>query len=310
MTQTVKGDLVLATEIDPYPLLKELESQIEVLFEQHKEASRKRDWGYRKYLPHPLEMKEYWGDPRERPPLSEVAYQTVMMANLTEQNLPWYVRGLAETFKTAPPSLHEFLNWWTAEESQHSALFDSYLYFTNNGDHEERQILVRDTIRRGWTTDIAYPFQIICYVAIQEQTTYAFYVCAANVLKKEDPKLAQAFLQVAGDEILHMKFYREIVKLHIELAPEYINPLAREMLYFQMPGHVMPDFKERSGFLAKHGVFGPEHFYHYVVGAMWKEWDITKHLPFLKEELRERLLKFKSILQKRYSRSTFASARR
>ena len=127
MTQTVKGDLVLATEIDPYPLLKELEPQIEVLFEQHKEASRKRDWGYRKYLPHPLEMKEYWGDPRGRPPLTEVAYETVMMTNLTEQNLPWYVRGLAETFKTAPPSLHEFLNWWTAEESQHSALFASYL---------------------------------------------------------------------------------------------------------------------------------------------------------------------------------------
>ena len=135
-------------------------------------------------------------------------------------------------------------------------------------------------------------------------------MCAADALKEEDPKLAQAFLQIAGDEILHMRFYREVVKLHLEIAPEYINPLARELLYFQMPSYVLPDSVERSRDLAKHGIFGPEHQYHYVLGLLWKEWDIDKYLPFLNEELRERLLRFKNIAQKRYSRSAFASARR
>jgi acyl-[acyl-carrier-protein] desaturase len=52
----------------------------------------------------------------------------------------------------------------------------------------------------------------------------------------EHPALAAALRRVAKDETLHMAFYRDVVKAHLDLDSNYLRPLATVMLGFVTGG--------------------------------------------------------------------------
>ena len=58
----------------------------------------------------------------------------------------------------------------------------------------------------------------MAYTAMQELATQVFYLRAAHVCQDEDPMLARALRRVARDEVLHMAFYRDAVKAHLEVS--------------------------------------------------------------------------------------------
>src|SRR5262249_56429760 len=104
-----------------------------------------------------------------------------------------------------------------------------------NGDPAARARARKAVIAAGWTHQLGGPFEGMVYTAIQEAATRTFYLCTARACDREDPRLAEALRRIAKDETLHMAFYRDVVKAHLELDPGYLQPLAAVLFRFQMP---------------------------------------------------------------------------
>src|SRR5438128_2374440 len=96
------------------------------------------------------------------------------------------------------------------------------------------------------------PFQGMVYTAMQEAATRTFYLCVARACGDEDPLLGAALRRIAKDETLHMAFYRDVVRAHLDKDPDYLRPLAAVMVRFEMPwsSSVLHDFEERRAYLA------------------------------------------------------------
>lgn len=257
------------------PLLPSLEPQVNELLLRHNEASSRIDWAYHEFLP----IEAYHAQPSSQRPLSELAYIAVETALLTEANLPWYTAVLYEGLKTSLEPIQEFVRVWTAEEDQHSTLLETYLLLTNNGDHAERAKRRKAVLSSGWSHELQGPFEAMVYTTVQELATRVFYLHAALACEGDDPGLAQALRRIAKDEMRHYAFYRDVVKAHLEVEPGYALPLARVLIHFQMPGYVIPDFQQRSLYLAAQGVFGPEQYYREVVEVVCAFWGVDQLQP-------------------------------
>jgi acyl-[acyl-carrier-protein] desaturase len=207
---------------------------------------------------------------------------------------------LYAAFKGALEVMIDFLHTWTSEEDQHALLLETYLLLGGHGDAKRRMALRRSVIRQGWATNITSHFQAIAYTAIQELATQTFYLRVSDVAESEDPKLSRALRRLAKDETLHMAFYRDAVKMHLEVEPNYVYPLADVLMKFEMPGSGMPNYAERAALLAAEVNYGPEQFYSQVVDALWRYWEIDKLEPTLQEarEAQTRVIRYHQKLGK------------
>jgi acyl-[acyl-carrier-protein] desaturase len=271
-------------------LIPSLEPRLRELLERHRKNTSAVDWAYHEYLP----LDELRADPQSVPKLSSRTLLAVETALFTEVNLPWFTTGLSETFRHSLAPLREFVYDWTAEEDQHAMLLETYLLFGDNGNHRERARMRKLIIRQGWAPPVQDHLQAIAYTATQELATRAFYQRVAAVCKAEDPLLARALNRLAKDETLHYAFYKDAVKLHLIAEPNYVEPLARMLMDFAMPGAEMPDYAMRDAVLRREGIFSPSHFYSMVVDHLWREWDIPGLLPQASEarEAQKRLLQW------------------
>lgn len=232
-------------------------------------------------------------------------------ALLTEANLPWYTAVLYDGLRTSLEPIQEFVRVWTSEEDQHSTLLETYLLLTDAGDHAERARRRKAVLASGWSHDLEGPFEAMVYTTVQELATQAFYNHTARVCEGEDPALAAALRRIAKDETRHFAFYRDVVKAHLEVDPDYALPLAEVMIRFQMPGYVIPDFRERSAYLATERVFGPEQFYEDVVEVVYSYWELDQLVPRLPEAQRalRRLRTYRAALRRLADRSGHVSRR-
>jgi acyl-[acyl-carrier-protein] desaturase len=260
-----------------YQLSPALEGRMAALLARHKEASIRTDWSYHAYLP----IERYHAG-RQNQPLSTLAYTAAETALLTEVNLPWYTSALWASFKDTTDSMREFIHLWTAEEDQHSMLLETYLLLTDNGDHAARGKKRKSILAGGWEHELDGPFEGIVYTTIQETQTRAFYIRAARAIEGEDPALAAALRRISADETLHMAFYRDAVRAHLEADADYLVPVARVFKRFQMPGTVMSDYEARHAYLSKR-VFGAAEFAHDVVEPLCVYWNLAS-IPARSEE--------------------------
>jgi len=234
--------------------------------------------------------------------LSPTAYLAVETALLTEVNLPWYTAGLAAGLASCPGPIQEFVRIWTSEEDQHATLLESYLLLTGSGDHGARAQARKVMITAGWQHALAGPFEGMVYTTIQEAATRTFYLCAARACDEEDPALSMALRRIAKDETLHMAFYRDVVKAHLDLDPDYLRPLTAVMLRFEMPwsGAVLRDFEERRAHLSARGVFRLSDYLEEVVQPLWVYWGLDARTPH-EEETRKaqvQLRRYRAALRK------------
>jgi acyl-[acyl-carrier-protein] desaturase len=271
-----------------------LEPRLRELYRRHREASAKVDWSYASLLPWEQGRnftREPWTPEQRR--LSEPMYVAVETALLTEANLPWFTAGLDGHFRGAVAVLHDFLRTWTSEEDQHSDLLQTYLLLTRNGDPHRLHALRRQVIEQGFVLDYSTPIEIMVYTTIQELATRAFYLSVAGAGAEQDPTLSTILRRLARDETLHYGFYRDVVAAHLNADPNYVWPVAHVLCDFNMPGHDMPEFRERMRLIAHHAGYGPSQYYHQVVDALVKYWGIRQLQPTLAEaiEARHRILR-------------------
>ena len=275
-----------------------LESHFAALLVRHKEATAKTGWRYHEFLP----LEAFRASAPDRSPLSPTAYLAVETALLTEVNLPWYTAGLAAGLASCPGPIQEFVRIWTSEEDQHATLLESYLLLTGSGDHGARAQARKVMITAGWQHALAGPFEGMVYTTIQEAATRTFYLCAARACDEEDPALSMALRRIAKDETLHMAFYRDVVKAHLDLDPDYLRPLTAVMLRFEMPwsGAVLRDFEERRAHLSARGVFRLSDYLEEVVQPLWSYWGLDARTPH-EEETRKaqvQLRRYRAALRK------------
>jgi acyl-[acyl-carrier-protein] desaturase len=256
-------------------LIPSLEPKLRDLLVRHRERAALVDWAYHEYLP----LAEMRANPEVLPRLTPTTYLAVETALFTEINLPWFTSSLYHTYRGALAPMLEFIHDWTAEEDQHGMLLETYLLLGDHGDHRERARLRKQIVRAGWLSHFETQFEAMAYTAMQELATQVFYLRVASVCQDEDPMLARALRRIARDEVLHMAFYRDAVKAHLEVEPNYVELLVKVMLEFAMPGAMMPDYAARAAILARQGVYGPDHFFSLVVDKLWKEWDIPSLMP-------------------------------
>jgi acyl-[acyl-carrier-protein] desaturase len=140
------------------------------------------------------------------------------------------------------------------------------------------------------------------YTAFQEAATRTFYLCTARACDREDPRLAEALRRIAKDETLHMAFYRDVVKAHLDLDPGYLRPLAAVMPRFEMPwsASLAGDFAERQAYVAAHGMFTLADYYHDVVQLLWSYWGIDRLAPHEEDARRAlvQLRRYRTVLRK------------
>jgi acyl-[acyl-carrier-protein] desaturase len=261
-----------------------LEHKLKELYNRHMERTRKIDWSYHVLIPWER-GRNYVSDPwaPDQVSISPELSIAVETALLTEVNLPWFTAGLGEVFRGSLEVIQDFIRTWTSEEDQHSNVLETYLLVTRNTDPNRLHRLRKTVVRNAWTPGEATAFEGMAYTSIQELSTQAFYIRVAEAAEKEDPQLALILRTLAKDETLHYVFYRDAVKAHLELNPNYVWPLADVMVNFAMPGYLMPHFKERTYVIAEHTNYGIAEFYRQVIKVLADYWDLRNLHPTFPE---------------------------
>lgn len=259
-----------------------LEPRLRELYLRHREAAAKVDWSYAYLLPWEQGKnfeREPWTPAQRR--LSEPMYLAVETALLTEANLPWFTSSLEGLFRGSLGVLHDFLRAWTSEEDQHSDLLQTYLLLTRNGEPSHLHDLRHQVVGDGFALTYDTPIEVMVDTTIQELATRAFYLSVAEAGEPQDPALARILRRLAKDETLHYGFYRDVIAAHLHANPNYVWPVARVLKHFNMPGHTMPDYRERMKAIGDHAGYGPSEYYHQVVETLIKHWGIEQLQPTL-----------------------------
>ena len=257
-----------------------LEKKLKELYEAHLQRTNKIDWSYHSLIPWER-GRNFKTDPwhPSQATISPELAVAVETALLTEVNLPWFTTGLTDIFSGSLEVLQDFIRTWTSEEDQHSNVLEPYLLVTRNIDPDRLHHLRRAVIRNAWTPGEASPFEGMAYTSVQELSTQAFYISVAKKADEEDPVLANIVRTIAKDETLHYAFYREAVKAHLELNPNYVWALGDVLTNFFMPGHLMPNFHERQLIMAMGSNYGIAEYYNNVVDVLVRVWDIKSLHP-------------------------------
>ena len=293
------GQIVSEDKMSYEDLLPSLEPVFDDLLQRHRATTKSSDWSYADYLP----LDEYQADPNRQPHLSPDAYLAVETALLTEVNLPWYTVALYESFGGSLGAIRDFVHLWTAEEDQHASLLETFLLLRGDGDPVARGAIRKAIITGGWSHTIAGTFSGIVYTAFQEMQTRAYYNETAKVCDREDAMLARALRRISMDETLHMSFYRDVVKAHLERDPDYVLPLATILMNFEMPGTVIPDYPTRHEDLSRI-VFGPDHYHRDVLEVLCNYWGVDDLEPVSSEarEAHANLNKYRRVVGRLGSR--------
>ncbi len=266
--------------MNAYPIDHRLESKLTALYQLHLERSNKVDWSYHSLIPWER-ARNFDTDPwsPEQVTISPGLYVAVETALLTEVNLPWFTAGLSNIFRGELEVLQDFIRTWTSEEDQHGNVLNTYLLLTRNSDPDRLHQLRKTVIRTGWEPPTASPFQAMVYTAIQELATKVYYLNLARIADIEDPALAHILRSITKDETLHYAFYRDAVKAHLEVNPNYVEPLVEVMLGFVMPGHGMPNIEERVRLTELSGIYTLHDYYSQVLETVIKVWGVNDLKP-------------------------------
>jgi acyl-[acyl-carrier-protein] desaturase len=267
--------MILLPTLDP-----RLEQRLIELYREHLERAANIDWSYHEFVPwelgrsyqeHPWELSQ-----RKLPPAIYTAIETAL---LTEVNLPWFSTYLSVTFTGSLNVMREFVHTWVAEEDQHSNLLENYLLLSRNSDPHELHRLRKTVVQQGFETDFTTPIEAIAYASLQELATLVFYQNVAKAATPYDPTLAALLRRLAKDEALHYAFYRDAVKAHLEIEPNYVYYIANVLMNFFMPGYNMPDYEQRMKTIAREANYGPSHFYRQVTKVLAEYWGIEDLRP-------------------------------
>jgi acyl-[acyl-carrier-protein] desaturase len=257
-------------------LLRELEPTVAANLERH--LSMAQDW-----LPHECvpwsrgrdftgEEGEPWAPEHSR--LSEGAKAAFELNLLTEDNLPSYHLELALRLGR-DGAWGAWVRRWTAEEARHAASIRDYLIVSRAVDPIALERDRMAAMQAGWTADGMDLLRSLAYVTFQELATRVAHRNTGEAAA--DPAADRLLSLIAGDENLHMVFYRDLMTAALALAPDQAaSAIACEAIRFEMPGRSVPGFLRRSVKIAEAGIYDARLHRDDVVIPLLRHWEVLR----------------------------------
>jgi acyl-[acyl-carrier-protein] desaturase len=283
-------------------LLIDLEPKAEELLNRHLRMAR--EWFPHEYVPYSLGRdydKEPWTP--DQPRLTGVAQVAFEVNLLTEDNLPSYHREIYDLFHGGDGAWLNWVHRWTAEEGRHSIVLRDYLVVTRNIDPvalERGRMAVMET---GFDRAGKDALHGMAYVAFQELATRVSHRNTGR--HSEDPVADRIMARISTDENLHMVFYRDMIEVALAVDPSRtIEAIADEVMRFEMPGAVMPEFARKSVQIAKAGIYDLRIHHDDVIWPLLRHWDVfgAEGLNERAEQKRRQLATFLEQLDRQASR--------
>ncbi len=287
-------------------VLRAIDPRIRALIADHREKSTR-------WMPHELlpwgQGRDFNGVPwsADQSPLRPGVALALETNLLTEDNLPYYHAQIARVAEE-DSALHEWNGIWTSEESVHALVLRDYVHLTRALDPRRLEQNRAAVMQKGFGRRFADPLELLAYTTAQELATRISHLAVGR--KAGDPVLTRILTMVARDENFHYIFYRSVVKLILEAAPELMLPAIMKQLYsFTMPGDGFDRFEERSAVIAAEGIFSVHEYRDSVVRPILVHWGIDKlrGLSAEAERVRERILKLDRVLERMIDRQQKAA---
>ena len=284
-------------------LLLDLEPTVAANLDRHLEVAK--EWMPHEYVPwsQGRDFGDLGGEPWEsdQSRLSPVARTALEVNLLTEDNLPSYHREIERAFGR-DGAWGAWVHRWTAEEGRHASCIRDYLLVTRGVDPDELERARMRTVQTGYTGDKPL-LNLFAYVSFQELATRISHRNTGRYT--QDPTADKLLARVAADENMHMLFYRNLVTAALEIEPNpTVRAIADEVLGFQMPGSIIPDFARKAALIAKAGIYDLRIHHDEVVWPLLRHWRVfdLEGLDAVGETARDELSGFLSRLNTQASR--------
>jgi acyl-[acyl-carrier-protein] desaturase len=215
-------------------------------------------------------------------PMDEAVRSSLFVNLLTEDNLPHYFRTIDHLFTEDDPWGY-WTRRWTAEEGRHAIVIRDYLTVTRMVDPVA---LERGRMCQVTNGEVPEPETVadgLVYVSLQELATRIAHGNTGRMMTDEFGKKVMA--RVAGDEMLHHVFYRDLTSALLELDPSgTMIAIDRNVRAFAMPGTGIPDFADHAKAIALAGIYDfAAHHDSILQPVVLGQWDV-EHLEGLSPE--------------------------
>ncbi len=180
---------------------------------------------------------------------------------LTEEGLPHFHRLLA-VYLGSTSFWSRWTNLWTAEEDRHGAVLHDYCRDSEVLNTPVLEKMQFEYLRAGfepvWDKD---PYRVFVYTTLQERATQASHAATGKLASETEPMIGEVLANVAKEEARHYAFYREIFKGVLERDPNRaLVSAAAVMPAIDMPGVLMPHFREMADVIRRAGIYGPRDY--------------------------------------------------
>ena len=257
-------------------LIRDLEPVVAVELERH--LAIQKNWYPHEFVPW-SEGRDFagplngdaWEAKDSR--LSSVAQDSLILNLLTEDNLPSYHTEITLSMGR-DGAWGNWIERWTAEEGRHAIVIRDYLMATRGVDPYELEDLRMAHMSLGYQTPYENDMlHTIAYVSFQELATR---ISHRNTGKISDDPIAEAMMQrIALDENLHMIFYRNTLKVALDLEPNAaMRAIADVVTNFDMPGANMPGFGRKAVQIALAGIYDMQQHLEEVIAPVLRAWDV------------------------------------
>ena len=208
--------------------------------------------------------------------ISPAARVALALNLLTEEGLPHFHRLLA-VYLGSDSFWSRWTNLWTAEEDRHGAVLHDYArdsMVLNTPVLEKMQFeYLRAGFEPVWDKD---PYRVFVYTTLQERATQASHAATGKLASEHEPTIGIVLANVAKEEARHYAFYREIFKNVLERDPNRgLVSAAAVMPAIDMPGVMMPNFREMADVIRRAGIYGPRDYLK-IVTEQIRYWAIDK----------------------------------
>jgi acyl-[acyl-carrier-protein] desaturase len=211
---------------------------------------------------------------------------------LTEEGLPHFHRLLA-VYLGSDSFWSKWTNLWTAEEDRHGAILHDYSHDTKVLNNPVLERMQFEYLRAGfepiWDKD---PYRVFVYTTLQERATQVSHATTGKLASEYEPTIGVVLSNVAKEEARHYAFYREIFRQVLERDPNRgLESAAEIMPAIDMPGVLMPGFKEMADVVRRAGIYGPRDYLK-IVQEQIRFWRIEtlKDLNEKGEKARDKIL--------------------
>jgi acyl-[acyl-carrier-protein] desaturase len=260
--------------LDPINLMRELEPTVEANLNRH--LSVAQEWMPHEYVPWRL-GRDFAGEEGlewtpDQSSLSRAAQISFEVNLLTEDNLPSYHHEIATAFGR-DGAWGTWVHRWTAEEGRHACCIRDYLLVTRAVDPIALERDRMAAMEVGYSAEGKDVVRVLAYVSFQELATRIAHRNTGRIAG--DPVADKLMARISADENLHMVFYRDLVRAALDVDPDQtVVAIAAEVLGFQMPGAIIPNFNRKSVQIAKAGIYNLRIHRDDVVSPVLRHWKV------------------------------------